>query len=361
VTIAISEDSPSRLRCSVSPMAELVALLHAHASPGHHSLGRLSGELDEAMSAPGRRELRRLIVLWSGYRARFLFPGPSGPSRDFEEELSRLGRLSLDNFLESAAWAVRGGYSGSPASDVLSRDVNAQGEILLRAKARGESAEELARQLFDDPDAVRRRVMNLLADVYQLYFDNQWKAMSSRLEADVSARAALAQNAGASTVIASLSPAARVMAPPLRVRIDKMHHGYVRLAETDLWMIPSALGWPHFLVKHEPGWSAIIQYPVHDPSLKSARPLLRDVRARMEVVVDANRLSLCRLIAREPASTSDLAARTGMPASQVSRHLRRLRDAGLVHQHREGRMVIYELDLDGFRNLGSDLLNALLR
>lgn len=342
-------------------MAELVALLHAHASPGHHALGRMSGDLDGAMSGPGRRELRRLVVLWSGYRARFLLPGPAGPAPDFDEEISRLGLLPLDSFLESAAWAVRGGYSGSPPRDVLSNEASARSDILLRAKARGESAEELTRQLFDDPAAVRRRVMNLLADVYQRYFERAWTPMSSRLAADVQARAALAQRAGASTAIASLSPTARVMAPPLRVRIDKMHHGYVRLSETDLWLIPSALGWPHFLVKHETGWPAVIQYPVHDPSLKGARPLLQDVRARMEVVVDPNRLSLCRLIGREPASTTDLAARTGMPASQVSRHLRRLRDAGLVHRHREGRIVIYDLDLDGFRDLGSDLLDALLR
>lgn len=361
MTIAISEDSPSRLQCGVSPLSELVALLHAHASPGHHALGRLSDELDGAMSVAGRRELRRLVVLWSGYRARFLLPGPGGPGPDFDEEIVRLSHLPSESFLESAAWAVRGGYSGSPSGDVLSRDASARSEILLRAKARGESAEELACQLFDDPDAVRRRVMDLLADVHQRFFAREWKIMSPRLAADAQARAALARSAGASTAIASLSPAARVMAPPLRVRIDKMHHGYVRLSETDLWLVPSALGWPHFLVKHEPGWSAVIQYPVHDPSRKGARPMLQDVRARMEVVVDPNRLSLCRLIAREPASTTDLASRTGMPASQVSRHLRRLRDAGLVQRHREGRIVLYELDLDGFRDLGTDLLNALLR
>ncbi len=361
MTIAISEESPSRLLCGVSPLAELVAMLHAHSSPGHHALGRLSAELDGAMSGAGRREIRRLVVLWSGYRARFLLPGPSGPSPEFDEEISRLGQLSPEKFLESAAWAVRGGYSGSPPGGVLCRDVGAQSDIVLRAKARGDSAEELARQVFESPDAVRKRVIDVLVDVHSRHFEREWKAMSSRLSVDAAERAALAQSAGVASAIASLSSAARVMAPPLRVRIDKMHHGYVRLAETDLWLIPSALGWPHLLVKHEPGWPAVIQYPVHDPSLKGARPLLQDVRARIEVVVDPNRLNLCRLIARETASTSDLAARTGMPASQVSRHLRRLRDAGLVHRHREGRIVLYELDLGGFRDLGADLLSALLR
>ncbi|GLY92309.1 ArsR/SmtB family transcription factor [Actinoallomurus iriomotensis] len=42
-----------------------------------------------------------------------------------------------------------------------------------------------------------------------------------------------------------------------------------------------------------------------------------------------------------PASTTDLARRTGISAAGVSQHLTALRDAGMVSAHRPGRSVLY--------------------
>jgi DNA-binding transcriptional ArsR family regulator len=42
-----------------------------------------------------------------------------------------------------------------------------------------------------------------------------------------------------------------------------------------------------------------------------------------------------------PHSTTELAARTGMPAATVSRHLKALHAAGLATAHRVGRSVLY--------------------
>jgi DNA-binding transcriptional ArsR family regulator len=42
-----------------------------------------------------------------------------------------------------------------------------------------------------------------------------------------------------------------------------------------------------------------------------------------------------------PASTTELATRTGLSASGVSQYLTALRDAGLVSVHRTGRFVLY--------------------
>ena len=42
-----------------------------------------------------------------------------------------------------------------------------------------------------------------------------------------------------------------------------------------------------------------------------------------------------------PASTTDLAQRTGISAAGVSQHLTALRDAGMVSAHRAGRSVLY--------------------
>jgi DNA-binding transcriptional ArsR family regulator len=52
-----------------------------------------------------------------------------------------------------------------------------------------------------------------------------------------------------------------------------------------------------------------------------------------------------------PATVTELAARLRVPMPQLSNHLRRLREAGLVRVQRTGRHAIYELADDGLQAL----------
>lgn len=361
VTIVVPETHHGRVDIGVSALGELTALLHAAAGSGHHPVGPVLERARDEMAPSLWREINRFSILWSGYRARCLLPGRNGTGRGFDADLADLCTCPDGQFLEAAAWAVRGGHSGSPSRAELLQSAAAQAAVLERAKARGSGAFEVACQLFDDPAQFRARLVQLLHDVFETFFVRELANVTPELQADVATRRHLLETAGVASAIASLSPATQVLARPLRVRIDKVHHGYVRLERTTLLLIPSVFGRPHLLTKHEPGWPPLIQYPIGNLPKERSHIPLDGVRSRLDALTDPTRLGLCRLVAREPASTSDLAARTGMSAPQVSRHLRRLREAGVVHTHREGRNVLYRLDLDGIRLLGNDLLTALLR
>ncbi|WP_330293662.1 ArsR/SmtB family transcription factor [Streptomyces sp. NBC_00576] len=76
---------------------------------------------------------------------------------------------------------------------------------------------------------------------------------------------------------------------------------------------------------------------------------------------DPARLSLCRHLVNEPITTSDLAVRTGMTLSQVSRHLGRLREVGLLTSRRDGRQIYHRLDTDRLTHLGVDVLTSIIR
>jgi len=79
------------------------------------------------------------------------------------------------------------------------------------------------------------------------------------------------------------------------------------------------------------------------------------------ILTDPQRLALCRHLAGEAITTSELALRTGMSAPQVSRHIGRLRAAGLVSSSRHGRLVYHRLSTDVMTRLGFDLLSAIVR
>ncbi|MET7800512.1 ArsR family transcriptional regulator [Streptomyces decoyicus] len=57
----------------------------------------------------------------------------------------------------------------------------------------------------------------------------------------------------------------------------------------------------------------------------------------------------------------ELATRTGIGEPQVSRHLKRLRDFGLVSSRREGRMVFHRLHAELLLNLGAEVLTTIMR
>jgi DNA-binding transcriptional ArsR family regulator len=73
--------------------------------------------------------------------------------------------------------------------------------------------------------------------------------------------------------------------------------------------------------------------PAGDPRVALLKELADPLRLR---VVD-------RLGHGGPATPSELAAAMGVPLPQLSNHLRRLRDAGLVRAERNGRHAVYEL------------------
>jgi ArsR family transcriptional regulator len=60
-------------------------------------------------------------------------------------------------------------------------------------------------------------------------------------------------------------------------------------------------------------------------------------------IADANRILLLYAVSESPHNVSELSAALGMQQPTVSRHLKILRDRGLVASHREGKEVIYRI------------------
>ena len=70
---------------------------------------------------------------------------------------------------------------------------------------------------------------------------------------------------------------------------------------------------------------------------------MKDIASRFRLLGDATRLRLLRVLQRDRFNVSELTAILGVAQSGVSRHLGLLRDAGFVHEGREGGFVYYAL------------------
>jgi DNA-binding transcriptional ArsR family regulator len=105
-----------------------------------------------------------------------------------------------------------------------------------------------------------------------------------------------------------------------------------------LLLVPSVFVWPRIFSITVPGWQPTLRYPPRGIATlwerRSGAP------AALAGVLGASRAALLGEL-DTPASTTDLARRTGLAAGGVSAHLGALRAAGLVSAHRTGRFVLY--------------------
>ena len=69
------------------------------------------------------------------------------------------------------------------------------------------------------------------------------------------------------------------------------------------------------------------------------------------VVAEPNRRRILDLLCREERSVSELVDELALSQPSVSKHLKVLRDVGLVHVRREGRHMLYRTNAEAIRPL----------
>lgn len=228
--------------------------------------------------------------------------------------------------------------------------------FLERARRMTPDRLRLARRLRDAPDELRRRLVAFLWRFGARVFEPEWRRVRPALREETDRRRLELRRDGLG-VIARVTPTAKEAHDPHRVVFDKLYEASARLRDDPCVLLPSVHAGPHVTIKHVRGLPITVQYTIGSTPQTSFEAVDRRIRA----LSAPSRVRICREVLRGRRTTVDLAHYTGMPEPQVSRHLRRLREAGLVRTSREGRMVYYELETDALRRIGEDVCDALWR
>jgi DNA-binding transcriptional ArsR family regulator len=295
----------AHVRFGISPLNELLRSVAVLDDPSGRALHLPWAS--EARRRTAGLDLAPLLALQPGprYSPDFVDPPPSGPLAEIGDELAAV--------------------AATPAGQ-------ARAEI-LRAYP-GDSLPAALAPFVDAPAA--------LADLLRAYWDRalagHWPRVRALLEGDVLYRARRMADGGAERLFADVDPTVRWADGVLR--IDKRAQQTLDLSERGLLFVPSAFVWPAVRVVTDPHWQPTIIYPARgvgtlwEPDERAPAPealgaLLGRVRAEVLAALD------------RPRSTTDLARALGVTPGGVSQHLRVLREAGLVHGHRVGRVVLY--------------------
>ena len=357
--IDISGLPADRLRFAASPLAELTAMLHVLAEPGHHpQLAGWAGDVWSGLRPELAERLREAEFLWRSSQADFLLPARPRPT--LAEELDEVDRIDDETYVTAALITTCGGNPVHVAASSPLTDATARERALDLALARGARQGAFAERLLADPAAVRARVRHTLEQCADAFFDAAWTGVAEQLATDLRLKNDLLKRQGIGAALASVSGAVALAPDGDCIIVDKLQDKATTAHGSGVTFIPSVFGRPHLVVVHTPGWRPVVQYPVAEPS-PSESVSLETVTLRLEALAHPVRLRLLRTLARGPHTTGELAHAWELSSPEVSRHLAVLRRAGLLTAQRHGRYVRYALKLPDLTALGADLLAAVLR
>lgn len=359
VLILLAGTSDRSISIVVSPLAELSACLHVLTESDHHrGQEGWSAKAIEHASTDFIEGMMRFSPLWMSYRARYFYIGcqSGGDSvESIDSEIDRLAEQPLISFVQETAWACAGGNSRGTFDDLLS-DAAQRAHLFAEAGAHSGRRSELAEKLLEDPERFRADLINFLRLCRTNFFDSTWESVLPALRQEQARLREVLGKEGPAFGLARIGSNVSVQTSPLRVHIEKNKNAILKPLKTGLVVLPSRHGRPHLLVKNEPGFVPLLQYPLYHEVRQTSEVTL----ARMRILADPRRATMCRLLSREPMSTSALAESCAMTVPQASRHLQQLARLGLVKSSREGRYVYYSLELEVVQRLGADFITSML-
>jgi DNA-binding transcriptional ArsR family regulator len=253
-------------------------------------------------------DVLRALTTTESYSPDFVNPPPSTPLAQLDDELEQVTR--------------------TPPQQVRAEILRTYGDT---------SVPEVLRPFVERPAQALGQLRELVRTYWERALAPHWPRLRSLLEGDVLYRARRLADGGARRLFAEVHP--EVHFAHRELRILKRVELTVALEGRGVVFVPSAFVWPRVVAIVEPPWQPTLIYPARgvgtlwehqQPTAPGAlRRLLGKRRATILVALES------------PRSTTELARALSVTPGSVSQHLAVLVGAGLVHQHRVGRVVLY--------------------
>jgi DNA-binding transcriptional ArsR family regulator len=312
--MAFTADELAQVRFSVSPMWEVLTSFRVLTSPGRYPVHQLWFDQVRPRLAAAGLLTGHLSLLFHApsYVPDFLTPAPGTAAPTLEDELAAIQATPEEHLMADLDY-----YAGAASN-------SSSAPFIQRLRSHTEQALcELAKDI---------------EHYFQIALAPYWSRIRTLLDADIYHRARQVAEHGAARLFNELHPDVSWNGGTLQM----LHRQRVLCRDDNapgLILVPSAFSWNKILTRAATGDVPQLCYGARGVGTLFARRAPEPSDAVAAVIGRSRALLLAELEA--PASTTELAARTGMSAGGVSEHLTALRGAGMVSAHRAGRSVLY--------------------
>ncbi|MFE0460365.1 DUF5937 family protein [Kitasatospora sp. NPDC058965] len=267
--------------------------------------------------------------------------------RQARERLAGVDYPLLDQLVPMPAWHLPNFLAPAPTATAPSLAAELD---RLRATPADQLRSQLARlgeplpPLVAELAAAGTAGLDRLAGEIEAFWDAavapHWPRMERLLEGDVLHRARRMAQGGPAALFDGLHPKVGWQDDELRIVQRRQTAGRSLAAGRGLVLVPSVFIWPGAVfesdeTRYQPG----LCYPARGIATLWERGGAAPPEALAALLGRGRAQLLAEL--DSPASTTELAARTGQSAPNVSHHLAVLHAAGLLARHRTGRSVLY--------------------
>jgi DNA-binding transcriptional ArsR family regulator len=295
-------------RFAFSPLWDVVASIRVLKRPDEHALHRSwAMQARDRIAAVGLdiALLADLVPVPTKIIPAFVSPPPTVPMPDLELELAAVLATPPD--------VVRSNLKNVPPTPAV-------------------------HQLASDPVSGLESLAEVIRSYWDLVLRPYWPRIATLYQSDVHARARRLTEGGLTSLFADLDPHIGWNGEVLSIahRTVSKRTG---LGGRGLLLVPSVFVWPRVFSISAAGWQPTLRYPPRRVATLWERGG-REPSSALAAVLGPSRAQLLAEL-QAPASTQELATRTGLSSSGVSQHLTAMRDAGLVSAHRAGRFVLY--------------------
>jgi hypothetical protein len=329
ITIPLSTEDLTKVRLAPSPLWETVAsfgvLLHYGADTVH------APWLTRARRVLPGTDLSALVAAMcvAGRCPDFLTPPPDVLAEGFEEELERLRATPLEVVHEKV--------------QAFMRNEKVQFGSLAPEK------ERLLEIYLKDPEGSLKRLVDALDRYHSLAISPYWPRIQEHLEGDTLKRGQALAIGGVEALLSGLHPKASYSAGTLE--LDKQYEAVIEPAGRGITLVPCVFAWPRVEVLVQPGYRPTLAYGPRGVAKLWTSSSPASNGTALEAALGSGRASVLKNLL-VPTTTTELARRLRLSPAAVSAHLSRLKAAGLVEPHRNGKRVYYRLSCAGESLLG---------
>ncbi|WP_284035867.1 DUF5937 family protein [Neobacillus sp. 114] len=263
---------------------------------------------------------------------------------DFEEDLNKLSCGSSDAFFQTVAETILG-----------PKKTNQQQEFVQLACSRYPESKEIILALLEKPEQVKQRFLTFLEDFWKTCLKDDWSRIEELFLKDIASRGRKLMKEGPLKLLGSLSPEIDIHPNQKKAVIRRISKREIYFEKDDVLLLtPSYFAWPHLFVNsHKP---VGVNYSIMENQQEAARSMPpEDLLKLFNALGDLSRLQIVKYLSQKPRSTRELAGLMGMTEGAVSKHIKLLKDAGLIASNRKSYYVFYHLLEKSFTEIQSGL------
>jgi DNA-binding transcriptional ArsR family regulator len=315
-----------------SPFFEMMCSLHVLTRPDHH-LGRLNWASNIKVNMD--EELYKEILFFGSNFFEWL--GAMG----FCELSNRVNDFNIIDAIDFISEISIEEYINKMLNERIQKE---EISYHIKHKPKFSKFQELnASQLeiFDDPEAFRRRFLSCLKKYYYLFFEKELRFIEPLLMRIMKRQIELSKKIGILDYIKTIHPRIKLEDEEIKlIKYTVFNFPYVKLERVD-FRISSYVA-PHLLVdiqgKH------CLKFTISANLEEKLEQVPVDLSKIMKALGDETRLKILRCLYNEKNSTQEVAQELGISEAAVSKHLKLMLDAGMLHKERSGNYIHYILN-----------------